>query len=49
MLDRAVRATEPTVLMLGHNPGIAAFASGICPASTAGPCRFYDYPTCATT
>ena len=36
-----------TVLMLGHNPGIAGFAQHVV---RHGPdhARFYDYPTCAT-
>jgi len=41
-------ATEPTVLMLGHNPGFAAFASHIVRQTPDHP-RFHDYPTCATT
>ncbi|MCG7522262.1 histidine phosphatase family protein [Ruegeria sp. Ofav3-42] len=48
MLIELSGATEQTVLMLGHNPGIAVFASQIVqkPPEHA---RFYDYPTCATT
>lgn len=47
MLTELSGATEQTVLMLGHNPGIAAFASQIVrkPPEHA---RFCDYPTCAT-
>lgn len=41
-------ATEPTVLMLGHNPGIAEFASRIV-CQPPHHSRFHDYPTCATT
>ncbi|WP_377192720.1 SixA phosphatase family protein [Ruegeria meonggei] len=41
-------ATEQTVLMLGHNPGIAEFASRIVQQPPPHP-RFHDYPTCATT
>ncbi|MGI9368342.1 MAG: SixA phosphatase family protein [Ruegeria sp.] len=37
-----------TVLMLGHNPGIAEFASRIVKEEPSHP-RFFDYPTCATT
>ncbi|WP_420586085.1 SixA phosphatase family protein [Ruegeria sp.] len=48
MLAELSGATEPTVLMLGHNPGIAAFASRIVRRKPNHP-RFYDYPTCATT
>ncbi|WP_108861230.1 histidine phosphatase family protein [Ruegeria sp. Alg231-54] len=47
MLLELSGATKQTVLMLGHNPGIAAFATQIVkhPPDHA---RFYDYPTCAT-
>ena len=48
MLDVLSGATEPTVLMLGHNPGIADFANRIARQPADHP-RFYDYPTCATT
>ncbi|WP_170362246.1 SixA phosphatase family protein [Ruegeria arenilitoris] len=41
-------ATEPTVLMLGHNPGIGVFASRIV-REAPDHARFHDYPTCATT
>jgi len=37
-----------TVLMIGHNPGIAEFAEQIV-AQPPDHMRFYDYPTCATT
>jgi phosphohistidine phosphatase len=37
-----------TVLMLGHNPGIAAFAEMMV-AKRPTHDRFFDYPTCATT
>jgi len=42
------RATAPSVMLIGHNPGFADFASRIV---TAPPdhSRFSDYPTCATT
>ena len=47
MLDVLRDATGDTVLMLGHNPGIAWFAQNI--LQFAPPqSRFYDYPTCAT-
>ncbi|WP_170419417.1 SixA phosphatase family protein [Ruegeria atlantica] len=48
MLAELTGATEQSVLMLGHNPGIAGFASLLVkrPPDHA---RFYDYPTCATT
>ncbi|WP_170429332.1 SixA phosphatase family protein [Ruegeria arenilitoris] len=48
MLIELSGATGHTVLMLGHNPGISAFAERIVkhPPDHA---RFYDYPTCATT
>lgn len=41
-------ATGQTVLLLGHNPGIAEFAERIVQAAPDHP-RFFDYPTCATT
>ena len=41
-------ATEHTVIMLGHNPGIAEFASRIVRQAPQHP-RLHDYPTCATT
>ncbi|MFC3614596.1 SixA phosphatase family protein [Lutimaribacter marinistellae] len=37
-----------TVLLLGHNPGMAEFAGRIVDEAPDHP-RFYDYPTCATT
>lgn len=40
--------TEQTVLMLGHNPGIADFAERLVEQPPEHP-RFLDYPTCATT
>lgn len=42
------RATGQTVLLLGHNPGIAEFAERIAQSAPEHP-RFLDYPTCATT
>lgn len=42
------RATGKTVLMLGHNPGIAEFAAGLADNPPDHP-RFFDYPTGATT
>ncbi|MGK7654646.1 SixA phosphatase family protein [Roseovarius sp. B08] len=41
------RATGQTVLMLGHNPGIASFARDLMLAQPDHP-RFEDYPTGAT-
>ena len=41
-------ATGETVLMLGHNPGIAAFARQIV-RQAPDHVRFHDYPSCATT
>jgi phosphohistidine phosphatase len=41
-------ATGHCVLMLGHNPGIAAFAEELAKAPPPHD-RFFDYPTCATT
>ncbi|MEL6648693.1 MAG: histidine phosphatase family protein [Pseudomonadota bacterium] len=47
MLDVLRGAKGNSVLMLGHNPGIAWFAQNI--VQVAPPhSRFYDYPTCAT-
>ncbi|KUF12494.1 SixA phosphatase family protein [Pseudoponticoccus marisrubri] len=40
-------ASGAVVLMLGHNPGIAAFAHRMVAAAPDHP-RFADYPTCAT-
>ncbi|WP_170787567.1 SixA phosphatase family protein [Ruegeria lacuscaerulensis] len=48
MLIELSGATEPTVLMLGHNPGIAEFASRIV-RRAPDHARFHDYPTGATT
>lgn len=47
MLRCLQRAGGQTALMLGHNPGIAAFAEWILAAAPRHP-RFADYPTCAT-
>ena len=47
MLATLRTATGQTVLMLGHNPGIAAFASALLDRAPDHP-RFDDYPTCAT-
>lgn len=40
-------AQHPEVLMLGHNPGIAAFAHSLVTAPPDHD-RFHDYPTAAT-
>lgn len=40
-------ATQPSVLILGHNPGIAAFAYSLSKTPASHP-RFDDYPTGAT-
>lgn len=47
MLACLKEAQRSVVLMLGHNPGIAAFAEGLVKEPPAHD-RFYDYPTCAT-
>tara|TARA_R110000737_G_scaffold310205_1_gene318778 strand:- start:394 stop:885 length:492 start_codon:yes stop_codon:yes gene_type:complete len=47
MLDLLRKATAPTVLMLGHNPGIGEMAWQLC-AKRPAHLRFADYPTCAT-
>lgn len=48
MLRVLSRASGEVVLMLGHNPGIGAFAVELAVAPSSHP-RFYDYPTGATT
>lgn len=47
MLDTLRAARADTVLMIGHNPGIADFAADLVAAPPAHP-RFDDYPTGAT-
>jgi phosphohistidine phosphatase len=47
MLAVLREALAPSVLMIGHNPGIADFAAEIVQAPPDHP-RFHDYPTCAT-
>lgn len=47
MLEVLQEAEAPTVLMLGHNPGIAAFARNLV-SRPPDHARFDDYPTCAT-
>lgn len=48
MLEIMQAATSDTILMLGHNPGISAFAEELleCPPRDQD---FYNYPTAATT
>ncbi len=47
MMDVLQGQTGATVLMIGHNPGIAEFAHRL--VETPPPhARFADYPTCAT-
>ncbi len=48
MFQKLSAAKGNTVLMLGHNPGIAEFASRIVREEPSH-ARFFDYPTCATT
>ncbi|MTI03190.1 histidine phosphatase family protein [Roseibium sp. RKSG952] len=48
MLNILATAQGATVLMLGHNPGIAEFAERVVKKALDHP-RFFDYPTCATT
>ncbi|WP_371229444.1 SixA phosphatase family protein [Roseovarius sp. 2305UL8-3] len=48
MIEVLKGAKGDTVLMVGHNPGIAEFAGQIV-AQPPDHMRFYDYPTCATT
>lgn len=47
MLETLQAARADCVLMIGHNPGIAAFARALPARAPAHP-RFADYPTCAT-
>lgn len=47
MLRVLQKASAPAVLLLGHNPGCAAFAEMIVAAPPDHP-RFSDYPTAAT-
>lgn len=47
MLTILRSASQPTVLMLGHNPGIAEFAAML-PARLPTQPEFRRYPTCAT-
>ncbi|WP_299612583.1 histidine phosphatase family protein [uncultured Tateyamaria sp.] len=48
MMQVLQEQTAASVLMLGHNPGIADFADRIVAQAPPHP-RFVDYPTCATT
>lgn len=47
MMDVLRDQTAQTLLMLGHNPGIADFADRLVSHAPRHP-RFADYPTCAT-
>ena len=47
MLAHLRQSQGDTVLMLGHNPGIAEFAARLVRNAPDHP-RFSDYPTCAT-
>jgi phosphohistidine phosphatase len=47
ILDQLRGATRPTVILIGHNPGIGEFAHRIVDTPAPHP-RFIDYPTCAT-
>ena len=47
ILQQLRGATVPTVIVIGHNPGIGEFAYRIVDTPAAHP-RFIDYPTCAT-
>lgn len=40
--------TAKTIALIGHNPGIAVFASEMASSAPDHP-SFYNYPTCATT
>ena len=48
MLAALRRAEAGTVLMIGHNPGIASFAGELLAPDQAPPPDFHRYPTCAT-
>ncbi|WP_147114043.1 histidine phosphatase family protein [Tateyamaria sp. syn59] len=48
MMEVLQGQSAETVLMLGHNPGIADFADRLVAQPPTHP-RFADYPTCATT
>ncbi|WP_372884356.1 histidine phosphatase family protein [Shimia sp.] len=48
MLSALKEVSAATVLMIGHNPGIAMLAEALAIAPPDHP-RFRDYPTCATT
>ena len=48
MMEVLQEQADATVLMLGHNPGIADFADRLVTQPPPHP-RFADYPTCATT
>lgn len=48
MLRVLQTAEASSILMLGHNPGIAYFAEMLAKQPATHP-RFFDYPTCATT
>lgn len=47
MLAQLKSASERTVMMIGHNPGIAEFAAQL-PAKPIYTQEFRKYPTCAT-
>ncbi len=47
MFETLQKAAGQSVLMLGHNPGIARFAADLVRHAPDHP-RFDDYPTCAT-
>lgn len=47
MLAHLRHATHPTVMMIGHNPGIAEFAARL-PARPIFDPDFRKFPTCAT-
>ena len=47
MLRCLKTAEADTILMIGHNPGIAEFAHGLL-AKAPDHVRFHDFPTCST-
>ena len=47
LMNALKSAHEQTVLLVSHNPAIAAFAEGLAQTAPTHE-RFHDYPTCAT-
>lgn len=47
IMDIVQRETQPTIAVIGHNPGIGMLANGLV-ATAPDHARFSGYPTCAT-